>query len=124
MRLLRACALLILALLGGGLASRSSPAELLTRRHWGVNIHSASWGPASAELLRTAFTAIRQDFAWDSVEKQRGVYDWSIYETLLEQLGPGVVPYLLHRPNGCDAPSNFWGTFLSHNYYTRNGTGT
>jgi len=92
--MLRAFVLLALAPSGCS-ASRSSPVELLARRHWGVNIHSNSWSPSSAALLRTAFTAIRQDFAWADIEKQRGVYDWSTYETLLDQLGPGVVPYII-----------------------------
>lgn len=77
------------------------PTATLLRRNWGINIHFNSASKESVALLRKGFTAIRQDVAWETVENvaaakgQKGIYNWSVYETLFDDLGKDVVPYMI-----------------------------
>jgi len=73
-------------------SARSLP---LQERRWGVNIHFTTASKQSAKELRSAFTAIRQDVAWATVETTKGVYNFSVYDVLLDNLGPSVLPYLI-----------------------------
>jgi hypothetical protein len=81
--------------------ARPPPTAALGRRRWGVNIHFNSAAASSVAELKRAFKAIRQDIQWDIVENgtangmRRGVYNWSVYETLLDDLGTGVLPYII-----------------------------
>jgi len=52
---------------------------------FGVNIHSTS--PATGELaqLSTAFRINRMDFTWATIETQKGVYNFTAYDQLLQQ---------------------------------------
>lgn len=53
----------------------------------GVNIHFRGNQPGELDLIRDAgFKFIRMDFAWDAVEKQKGAYDFSEYDPLVEGL--------------------------------------
>lgn len=56
----------------------------------GVNIHFIKPSPSQEidlDMMRNAgFKLIRMDFAWDSGESQRGVYDFSGYQVLTEEL--------------------------------------
>ena len=53
----------------------------------GVNIHFVTGHERDLDLIAAAgFKFIRMDFAWTSIEKQKGLYDWSEYETLLANL--------------------------------------
>lgn len=55
----------------------------------GVNIHFTD--PQTGEMERLAaagFRWIRMDFSWDQIEKQKGVYDFTPYDRLLQALEP------------------------------------
>jgi len=67
----------------------------LQERRFGVNIHWMRAGPESVAELKDAFSVVRQDFSWAGVEKVEGVYNFSAYDSLLAELGPGVAPYLI-----------------------------
>lgn len=50
----------------------------------GVNIHFTEPQPGEMEKIRDAgFRIVRMDFDWAAIEKQRGVYDFSRYDTLV-----------------------------------------
>ena len=53
--------------------------------------------PACSTDLLTII--LLQDVAWSTVENvtangRKGVYNWSVYETLFDDLGPDVMPYV------------------------------
>ncbi|MCS6776420.1 MAG: cellulase family glycosylhydrolase [Chloroherpetonaceae bacterium] len=55
----------------------------------GVNIHFTDPQPGEMERLAAAgFRWIRMDFAWDQIERQKGVYDFTAYDRLLQALEP------------------------------------
>ena len=55
----------------------------------GVNIHFTRPRPGEMEQLAAAgFTFVRMDFSWSWIEKERGKYDWSEHEALLDALKP------------------------------------
>ena len=53
------------------------PRAALAQRRFGINIHFNSASPRSVAELKRGFSAIRQDFAWETVEPgpQRGRYN-------------------------------------------------
>jgi hypothetical protein len=53
----------------------------------GVNIHFTDPQPGEIEMIaRGGFRWVRMDFVWASTEPQRGQYDFSAYDRLLERL--------------------------------------
>lgn len=55
----------------------------------GVNIHFTDPQPGEVEMLAAGgFRWVRMDFAWGRTERERGRYDFSPYERLLEALQP------------------------------------
>ena len=53
----------------------------------GVNIHFTDPRPGEMEMLAKAgFRWIRMDFAWDAMERQKGVYDFSAWDRLTKTL--------------------------------------
>ena len=53
----------------------------------GVNIHFTNAQPGELEMLSQAgFRWVRMDFSWSQTERTAGVYDFSAYERLLDQL--------------------------------------
>jgi hypothetical protein len=55
----------------------------------GVNIHFTDPRPGEMEMLAAGgFRWVRMDFHWASIEKEKGVYDFSDYERLLAALKP------------------------------------
>src|ERR1035437_7707912 len=55
----------------------------------GVNIHFTDPRPGEMEMLAAGgFKWVRMDFHWSSIEKQKGLYDFSAYERLLAALKP------------------------------------
>ena len=53
----------------------------------GINIHSTDFLPGEMPLFAaTGATWTRMDFGWGKIEKTRGIYDFSEYERLLQQL--------------------------------------
>jgi len=53
----------------------------------GVNIHFIGGHEQDLDLISAAgFKMVRMDFAWGSIEAQRGQYNWSEYEQLLANL--------------------------------------
>ncbi|MEJ5171414.1 MAG: cellulase family glycosylhydrolase, partial [Fimbriimonadales bacterium] len=54
---------------------------------WGVNIHFTRPAPGEVEMIREAgFRWVRMDLFWHHIEKERGVYDFSDYDVLVESL--------------------------------------
>jgi polysaccharide biosynthesis protein PslG len=53
----------------------------------GVNIHFVTGHDRDLDLIAAAgFKFVRMDFAWTSIEKQKGKYDWSEYDQLMANL--------------------------------------
>jgi hypothetical protein len=53
----------------------------------GVNIHFTKGHEKDLDMIAKAgFKFIRMDFTWQSTERKKGVYDWSAYEELTENL--------------------------------------
>ncbi len=53
----------------------------------GVNIHFVTGRQKDLDVIADAgFKWIRMDFAWESIEKSKGVYDWSAYDELTANL--------------------------------------
>jgi hypothetical protein len=75
---------------------------------WGTNIHwTQETAQGEAAMLSQAFKVARMDFAWGSIEKTCGAYDFTAYDTLLATMqGAGVRPYwILDYSNPCYEPS-------------------
>jgi hypothetical protein len=85
-----------IALLGGDLPPAVLPDGI------GVNIHFARGHQRDVDLIAAAgFRFIRTDFIWESIEHQKGQYDWSDYDGLttdLEQRGLRAI-YILDYSN-------------------------
>ena len=68
----------------------------------GVNIHFVGGHQRDLDMIADAgFKWVRMDFAWESIEKTKGVYDWSAYDELtanLEKHGLGAI-YILDYSN-------------------------
>jgi polysaccharide biosynthesis protein PslG len=53
----------------------------------GINIHFVRGQKKDLDMIQAAgFKWIRMDFAWEGIEKTKGVYDWSDYDELTENL--------------------------------------
>jgi polysaccharide biosynthesis protein PslG len=53
----------------------------------GVNIHFAKGHEQDLDMIAAAgFKFIRMDFVWQEIEHSRGIYDWSAYDELTENL--------------------------------------
>lgn len=53
----------------------------------GVNIHFTRGNTQSLDMIAAAgIRVVRMDFTWSSIEKSKGVYDWSAYDELLSNL--------------------------------------
>ncbi len=55
----------------------------------GVNVDLTTYDPAGLEenldlIAQTGFVWVRQSFAWDRIEPQPGIYDWVLYDPLVE----------------------------------------
>ena len=63
----------------------------------GVNIHFTRDHEKDLDLIAAAgFKFVRQDFFWSSIERSKGVYDWSEYDDLVTQLERrGMRAYLI-----------------------------
>src|SRR6185437_668538 len=68
----------------------------------GVNIHFTQGHGRDLDLIAAAgFRFVRMDFGWESIEHQKGKYDWSAYDALtadLEQRGLRAI-YILDYSN-------------------------
>ena len=83
---LPALAALLLASALGGAEPAALPASG-TLDGLGVNIHFTSARAGELEQLQAGgFRVVRMDFAWDGIEHERGVYDFSAYDRLLADL--------------------------------------
>lgn len=61
--------------------------ELVLPSGVGVNIHFVTGHERDLDLIRDAgFKFIRMDFGWESIERQKGQYDWKEYDELLAHL--------------------------------------
>ena len=63
----------------------------------GVNIHFTRGNTQSLDLIAAAgIRVVRMDFLWSTIEKSKGVYDWSAYDELLANLeARGLQPYFI-----------------------------
>ena len=53
----------------------------------GVNIHFTRGRERDLDMVAAAgFKFIRMDFTWESIERKKGVYDWSAYDELTKNL--------------------------------------
>lgn len=54
---------------------------------WGVNIHFTAPAPGEVVKIRAAgFKWVRMDFIWNSIEREKGRYDFAAYHRLLDAL--------------------------------------
>jgi polysaccharide biosynthesis protein PslG len=53
---------------------------------WGVNIHFTQEQPGELARIAKVFKWVRMDFVWSDIEKTRGQYDFSAYDTLMKGL--------------------------------------
>lgn len=81
-------ALIFAVLASAALASpQSLPPPNLVPDGFGVNIHFTGAPARDLDGLQSAgFRWARMDFAWDAVEKTKGVYDFAAYDTLVAGL--------------------------------------
>jgi beta-xylosidase len=53
----------------------------------GVNIHFVTGHKKDLDMIAAAgFKLIRMDFVWENIEKSEGIYDWTDYDELIENL--------------------------------------
>ncbi|MEZ0324738.1 MAG: cellulase family glycosylhydrolase [Fimbriimonas sp.] len=63
---------------------------------WGVNIHFTRTSESTTRQLReSGFKWIRKDLYWKEVEKERGVFDFSRYDSLMNTLAQAGVRAML-----------------------------
>eukprot|EP00041_Stephanoeca_diplocostata_P021350 m.495965 g.495965 ORF g.495965 m.495965 type:complete len:375 (-) comp21804_c0_seq8:1229-2353(-) len=87
------CFQVVIVLLSCTLISSS-----LLERRWGVSLHRTDASDETLQHLSMGFRITRQDFRWDVVEKQHGVYNFSLYESWVDKLlsqNPPVLPYFI-----------------------------
>jgi hypothetical protein len=81
------CSLACTAFLTPALAADKSPFGGTVRDEVGVNIHFNDPLPGEMKMLSQAgFGSIRMDILWSSIEKTKGVYDFSHSDTLIKNL--------------------------------------
>ena len=94
---------------GGG------PAKVKSNIDIGVNTYYAWPGPITwakhdmAMLARNDIGFIRQNFRWDQIEPQRGVWRWGFFDTIMEQASANhinVLPTLEYSPKWASGLSN------------------
>lgn len=79
-----------------GSSASAAPAPVPLPQLRGVNIHYTHGRPGETAQLAEAFDAARMDFNWASIEKVKGVYNFSAYDVLVDDLtSNGMVPYLI-----------------------------
>jgi polysaccharide biosynthesis protein PslG len=74
----------------------------LNKVNSGVNIHFTTGHEKDLDMIAAAgFKYIRMDFAWQSTEKKKGIYNWSAYDELTSNLSKrGIRPlYILDYSN-------------------------
>ncbi|MGH2480566.1 MAG: cellulase family glycosylhydrolase, partial [Ktedonobacteraceae bacterium] len=73
---------------------RASTPGLVIPAGLGVNIHPSPTMRADiGQLAAVGFRVVRLDFSWSLVERQPGVYDFSLYEPIIETLAAyGIRP--------------------------------
>ncbi len=60
---------------------------LYTHQGFGVNFHHNSYTIEDLDLIKAAgFKLIRTDFLWHNIEKEKGVYDFNVFDQLLPEL--------------------------------------
>src|SRR5215469_17168362 len=61
----------------------------------GVNIHFTTGHERDLKMIEAAgFKFVRMDFSWTATEPQKGVYDWSDYDSFTSELKQhGLRPY-------------------------------
>lgn len=70
-------------------ADRANLPELTIPGAQGVNIHFTDPKPGEMKMLADAgFKWVRMDFAWGGIEREKGKYDFSACDRLLENLKP------------------------------------
>ena len=78
---------LMLALACGASAAKLGLPEFVVPDCLGVNIHFVGREDKQVEqIAKAGFRFIRMDFHWNSVEKQKGVYDFKAYDELVDSL--------------------------------------
>ena len=78
------------------LADDNPPFGGTLREEVGVNVHFARPLPGEMEMMhRLGVGAIRMDISWSSIEKQKGVYDFSDYDVLMKNLEQSHIRPLL-----------------------------
>ncbi len=81
--------LIFSAAYGGAVAARSEDSALPVRvpDSLGVNIHFTKPQAGELEMLKAAgFRWVRMDFGWESIEREKGKYDFTAYDGLLAAL--------------------------------------
>ncbi len=54
---------------------------------FGINIHGNSYNSHELNLIKAAgFKVIRTDFLWHNIEREKGVFDFHVYDQLLKEL--------------------------------------
>jgi hypothetical protein len=78
-------------------ADRAKLPDLSIPGAQGVNIHFTDPKPGEMKMLADAgFKWVRMDFAWGGIEREKGKYDFSAYDHLLETLKPhGIRPIFI-----------------------------
>ena len=72
---------------GAAHAEDRSPFRHTVRDGIGVNIHFTDPKPGEMDMLAgSGLRWVRMDLGWDATEKQKGVYDFSRYDTLMANL--------------------------------------
>lgn len=63
----------------------------------GVNIHFTRGNTQSLDMIAAAgIRVVRMDFFWNTIERSKGVYDWSAYDELVGNLeARGLQPYFI-----------------------------
>lgn len=113
----RACigALLIGVALASVSCSRGGSARPKANFDIGVNTYYAwpgpiRWAPHDmAMLARNDIRLIRQNFRWDQIEPQRGVWHWAYFDEIMEQASVNainVLPTLEYSPRWASGKSN------------------
>lgn len=87
---MRSCVVLIVFLMTrSAVAERAKLPELAIPGALGVNIHFTDPRPGEMKMLADAgLKWVRMDFAWGVIEREKGKYDFSAYDRLLENLKP------------------------------------
>jgi hypothetical protein len=82
-----ATVLSIVALFAPTARADNSPLDLRIPDSLGVNVHFTEPRAGEMEMLKDGgFRWIRMDFVWESIEREKGKYDFSAYDKLLAAL--------------------------------------